>query len=297
MKIFGGINKIIFMIIGISLMTDAYSKNDLQVGWDGYWPGVVGKSGNTAPQIPPIEAAPAPMPVQSMPVINATPPQPIITPSRGISAPINNAADYEEPAPQRIKRTPILEPRPSLIPRAQSISTPIPQPAAASPVAPVAAVPQVTGGPAAMAGIGAAFAALGAMGASSQKNEPSRMNQSMMMQPPRTATEHFNCVGKPPQQCQQEWENLVQKIESMPGARILSKTYGCGPNAPGMMQTGPYHPGMPYPHPGTTSMGHPGQQPYGGMQGYSAPGMAGQPIHNKGHMTGALHGLTGLLRR
>jgi hypothetical protein len=201
-----------------------------------------------------------------------------------------------------IVRTQIAPPIQQQKPREQTLTlsrtqkptpTPLSTPAATTP--PPAAQAS-TGGSAALSGIGAAFAAIGAMGASSQHNQASHLNPHMAQG--RTATERFNCVGKPPAQCQQEWNQLVQRIESMPGVRVIHKSYGCGPNA---MTTSGMVPTRYQPHPYGIQTGMGYQQPHYGQYPTSPYGhpMAGYPPNQEQHskLNSAAHGLSSLLHR
>ncbi len=271
--------KNVFMLAALIIATthETYGKN-LELSWS-YWPNMGGESAasTSAPQstqsAPAAAAAAAAAPVTSAPSPHSVHNQ-LSAPTEKNSAPviIRPAISVQTPkemhmVPQKIGAVP-------------ATPTPAAQPAAAAPVAQAAG-----GNTAALAGVGAAFAAMGTMGASSQRNQPSHLNPYMMQG--RTATERFNCVGKPPQQCQQEWNQLVQRIESMPGVRILNKSYSCG-GMPGMMPTTGY-PAQPY------GM-HP-QQVYGmhPMVGGMHPMPMQQP--HRSTLGSAAHGLTSLLRR
>lgn len=258
------IHILILVLLIISSKTDA---NNTEVEWGGYWPGI--NQGSQSPQskIP----IPSSAPTSSIPQFSSTP-QMIPT------APNQSGIGRIPAAPPAMPHhlVPTSNPathKPTLIP-----TTP-PKPVAPAKAAQPASAPQAatSGGGTALAGIGAAFAALGTLGASSQRQERSHLNPYMGQG--RTATERFNCVGKPPQQCQQEWDQLVHRIESTPGARIINKSYGCGPNAMTMMPglyngaiptgypTQPMYPPQPY---GVNpAMGYPMQPPYGQQQHHS----------------------------
>lgn len=283
-----------FFVLGLIIAMfpiTGHGKN-LELPWAGYWPNV----GDNTPQD-------VNKPVAAMPQVNqmqVVPSQPALLPPPQSKA----LVVHTKPQPQRVVQDPepvnisAPAPKPLAKPAVQqkpAVPTAAPAPAAA-PVAQASA-----GGNTALAGIGAAFAALGSLGSNSQRSEPSRLNPYMGQG--RTATEHFNCVGKPPQQCQQEWDQLVRRIEIMPGVRILNKQYGCGPQAIGMM--GGQYPGAMQTgygvHP--TMGGYP-QQPYGvppGMGGYPAYGSMGvypqQPQQHHSTLSNVAHGLTGLFRR
>ena len=270
--------KDVFMLAAFIIATthETYGKSNLELPWSGYWPNV-GEGTSSAPQAAPQSIQETPV---ATPATSASPPQTahhnpfkqFAAPMEESSAPVIVRPTISIQSPKEIHMTP------QRIGAAPSTATPTP---AAQPAA--APVAQAAGGnTAALAGIGAAFAAMGTMGASSQRSQPSHLNPYMMQG--RTATERFNCVGKPPQQCQQEWNQLVQRIESMPGVRIINKSYSCGPGTmgiPGMMPTG--YPAQPY------GM-HP-QQAYG-MQ---HPMPMQQP--HRSTLGSAAHGLTSLLRR
>ncbi len=269
----------------------------LELPWQGYWPNVKGTStpdagpsasdartptpdaGPSAPAMPQ-EAAP-------MPVV---PSQPTLSPPSSQSKALVVHTQPQKPiivqaaAPVQISES---EPTPLAKPVIQQKPT-----SAAAPVAPAAPAAQASaGGGTALAGLGAAFAALGSLGSNSQRSEPSRLNPSMGQG--RTATENFNCVGKPPQQCQQEWDKLVQRIESMPGVRILNKQYGCSPQAIGMI--GQYPGAMQTGYGVNPQMGGYPQQPYGGNP--ATGGYPQQPPQHHSTLTKVTHGLGGLFRR
>lgn len=286
-----------FFVLGliISMFPITGHGRNLELPWAGYWPNVggntpqdVSKPVAAMPQVNQMQVVPSqpallPPPPQSKALVVHTKPQP----PRVVQAP--EPVNISAPAPKPLAK-PDVQQKPTA-----PIAAPTPD------AAPTPAAQASTGGSTALAGIGAAFAALGSLGTHSQKSERSKLNP--MMAQPRPISEQFNCVGKPPQQCQQEWDQLVRRIESMPGVRILNKQYGCGPQAigmmggqyPGAMQIGygvhptmggypqqPYGvaPGMGYPH---------GQQPYGSM------GVYPQQHHSK--LSNVAHGLTGLLHR
>lgn len=279
----------------ISMFPLAGQGKNLELQYPGYWPNVgesspsdVGKTAPAMPQANPMQVVP------NQPILQLPPPQ-----SKAVVVHVQPQAPrvVQDPEPVKVSAP---ESKPLAKPAVQQK----PAVSSAAPTPPTAPAAQASaGGSTALAGIGAAFAALGSLGSNSQRNERSHLNPYMGQG--HTATEHFNCVGKPLQQCQQEWDQLVRRIESMPGVRILNKQYGCGPQAigmmgqyPGAMQTGygvhPQMSGYPQqPYGVAPGMGYPlGQQSYGSMGGYPEQ----SPQHHSA-LSKVTQGLGGLFRR
>lgn len=269
-------NFLLLLVATILSICSSYA-NTLQLPWGGYWPNIGTKSETVPSEKPQTMAAQAnqiqPIPnttntalipyQQQKALVDRDPPSSINTNGPRVRTQI-------APTTQQQKLT---EETPAPSQTQQPTPTPINTPAATTPPP---AAQATTGGSTALSGIGAAFAAIGAMGASSQHNQASHLNPYMAQG--RTATERFNCVGKPPAQCQQEWNQLVQRIESIPNVRIIHKSYGCGPNpiaTPGIVSTG--YP----PHPYGTQPGMGYQQPQHGQYPISPYGhpMAGYPAN------------------